>query len=244
MLVSISKVWGGRGEFELRSRRGYTRRFLGRSGRSDDSELDIKRSPLCPQVGDLDPYDRLAVIRRVQVRLIDFTDREWEITVTSSTDVPEREISPLEKPAEISWDSDQFEATTVFDRDRRPVTNSAGDLVLFPYEDSRWVADVSKNVARVPRWITQFNNAINSGSISVDGIRFPKRTLMCKHLRIGTQQTTKLNDRDVTFLRAYVPAARPAWGLADHAPGRRVQRTPSRSTARAEPADRCDRHRW
>lgn len=198
MLISISQGWGGSGDFEQGAARNYTRIFLGQSNRDDDTELSIRNSPLCPKVGDRDPYDREAIISRVSVRLQDESDRLWRITVSSTTQV-EPERSPLDEPAQITWDSDQYEALACVDKDGKPARNTAGDILLFPYEDSRWVATVSKNVATVPRWITDYNNAINSGSVTVDGIRFAKRQLMCKHIRIGSIQTARVNNREIRY---------------------------------------------
>lgn len=199
MLVSLGELHDSEGDFETRLRRGYVRRFFGVSNDPGDREPDVSASPLCPKVGQIDPYDLGARISKVQIRTLRGSQAGWEITVHSSTEVEPPDRHPLAEPARVTWASEQAEAYTTRDNRGRPVLNTAKDLQLVAIESSRWVVSVSKNLAQVPQALLSFNNAINNGLVVVDGVPFARRTLMCKQVGIGDWQEAEVNDRTIRF---------------------------------------------
>jgi hypothetical protein len=79
---------------------------------------------------------------------------------------------PTDDSAVITWGSEQFQRPAVFDRSGNFIVNSAGDPFDPPnmMDDSRRVVTVQKNLAVVPTWILDYQDAVNSDSFTVDGV--------------------------------------------------------------------------
>lgn len=104
--------------------------------------------------------------------------------------------NPLFEPAVIEWDGENYEETAIYDRDGEATLNSAGD----PFEDlmrerSRRVVTVVKNIASVPNWILDFEDAVNSAAFTLDGFPIPIDKARLKAPRIGRWQ----NRNDIRF---------------------------------------------
>lgn len=82
--------------------------------------------------------------------------------------------NPIFEPAQIEWDGENFEEVVIYDRNRNAVLNSAGD----PFENlmrerGRRVVTVRKNIANVPTWIINAEDAVNSAAFTLDGFSIP-----------------------------------------------------------------------
>ena len=109
----------------------------------------------------------------------------WIATANYDTQVA-YEINPLNDPADIQWDGDNFEEVAVFDRNGQACLNSAGDPLqdLFR-ERSRRIVTVIKNVSAVPSWIITNEDAVNSSSFTVDGFSVPTGKAKLSAPRLG-----------------------------------------------------------
>lgn len=127
----------------------------------------------------------------------------WRVTVIYSTeplgeeeDKPE---NPLERPAEISGESEMSQIFTTKDKDGKPVLNSAGDC-LEPHEldDPRGVIIIDKNFATIPTWLSEYVNKVNSTDFSIPGFSSPfaARTVKMQRFRFEKAQV----QNDVTFV--------------------------------------------
>lgn len=124
----------------------------------------------------------------------------FAVTVTYSTQGGELDVSPLDLPADITLGTEQYEGLTCYDAEGVPILNSAGDLVYLPVESSRWIFNVSKNLPAVPQWLLDFNNATNSGLVTIKGIPCGKGTVMCKNVFAAKDESAKVNGRTVNFV--------------------------------------------
>ena len=145
------------GKAEQGNRLEVTRYFLAMATNVNDGVLDIWRSRR-----DLLPYQPHPNSPRLRVASNEPRRREgtllWDITVQYSAELQEREEdeNPLARPAKISWSAAMYQRATLFDADGKPIRNAAGDLFdPQEVEDERWVISVKKNVAAVPKWISE-----------------------------------------------------------------------------------------
>jgi hypothetical protein len=97
----------------------------------------------------------------------------WTVTeeYDSTFEVTE---NPLFEPAQIEWDGENFEEVVIYDRNGNAVLNAAGD----PFENlmrerGRRVVTVRKNIAAVPTWIINAEDAVNSSTFTLDGFLIP-----------------------------------------------------------------------
>ena len=197
-LVSLAPYFEKEGTFAEDSE--YTYSYIGQSNDVQDQPEDIKSSALCPEYGDRDPQKRGNFIVNVRVRPMD-TDEPgyWWIITTDSSPNYQAPENPLRLAAVIEWDTDPFTNYASRDNKGKPLLNKANDRLIVPVEDSRWVITVRKNMPRPPGYLLNFNNAINSSVVNVDGISFRQEKLMCKRLRIGGRQEAEYNGRTVYF---------------------------------------------
>ena len=116
-----------------------------------------------------------------------FADWAVEITFTS-----EREISenPLFEKAEIEWDGENYEEKLIVDKDNEAVLNSAGDPFIDAMrERNRRVVTVLQNVANVPTWILEAEDAVNSVDFTLDGFLIPAGKGKLSAPKLGKWQT-------------------------------------------------------
>lgn len=187
--------------------RTYTHKFRGWSNRINDDPTAILASGLCPEIGQRNRFvsDFVAYYIDVTAELEDKDSpgKLWTITTESSTQV-QVEQNPLDEEAEFDWQSVRYIAEDCFDKDGKPVYNTAGDLLLFPFDASNWVVNVSRKLRSSPQFLFQYENAINQNSLFVDGVPVEKQKMRCEQLRIGRQQSVlfagrTIRYRDVTF---------------------------------------------
>lgn len=166
----------------------HIRQFLGRSNRMDDTSDTIIASPLAPKVGQ--PDFRLAgtFFTRVEAHRKDDDDVNnlWVIETTSSSAYDEEDDgNPLDREAEITWTTEEFDAHTIVDAKKKLIKNTANEVFPMPIEDSRWCISVEKNVMQFPREILDYKNVLNASAFTIDGVTFPKLTLMMKRVKMS-----------------------------------------------------------
>lgn len=137
-------------------------------GDSTTSEVDVMTHASAIKWGSAHPYIPFCWCNDVDVQ--QNGKLEWVLTANYSTLIELNE-NPLFDPAYIEWDGDNFEEPLVYDRNGDAVVNSAGDQYenLFR-ERTRRVVTVTKNVATIPDWIIDNEDAVNSAIFSLDGI--------------------------------------------------------------------------
>lgn len=125
-------------------------------------------------------------------------------------------VSPLDRPAEISWDYE--EATAEYSKDHttptaKAVTNSAGEpFDPWPARDDGWlVITVTKNEAtHDPAAADALKNTLNSAIVTIDGKTYAAGTLKMSPIR-AAKITERFNGADVNYYRkTYILKARAA----------------------------------
>lgn len=180
---------GEEGTNELGVRR-YTRQFSLNTSSELDGPYAVGSHPSLPKVGSAHYEDSGAWCRSLRVARATAKDKfNWIVTASydSSFELTE---NPLSQPAQISWDGENFEEVAVFDRDGKAVLNSAGD----PFENlfrerTRRVVSVVKNVAAVPDWILNSEDAVNSALFLLDGFSIPVGKAKLAAPRLGPWQS-------------------------------------------------------
>lgn len=194
------EIAGGRSATNEQGRRSYTRTFRLSTDDEDDSAYDVGSDVNLPAIGDVYPDDSGAWCMSLNVENTD-PWRGWTVTANYSS---ERELvtDPTSDPAIITWSSEQFQRPAIFDSAGNAICNSAGDPFDPPnmMDDSRRVVTVSKNVAVVPSWILDYQDAVNSDQFTVDGITVAIGLAKIQSVTVGERQTRNgVNFRVVTF---------------------------------------------
>ncbi|MAT16800.1 MAG: hypothetical protein CMJ46_16195 [Planctomyces sp.] len=148
------------------------------------------------------PHPRFITARvsGVEVDRVDDADL-WEAVVRYRIGGSVEEDDPTLEPAEIEWTTNEIMMPILRDQEGRPLLNTAGDILEYYEPVSYWVLSVKKKVAAVPRWVRDYDNAINDGAITIDGQRFGKHELQLKKLKIGGYQesSTGVLYREMSF---------------------------------------------
>jgi hypothetical protein len=165
----------------------YTRVFRVTTDSNDDDGAVVKAS--APSLGVQHPSDPRAFLRRRRARNESFSKRVWIVTCAYSTEF-EIEENPLADPADIDWVTEQFQRPFVKDRNGDAILNSAGNYYDRPVDgdDSRWTANVVKNVSAVPTWLLDYRDAVNSDAFVLDGLSVAIGEAKMQAIRISRQQ--------------------------------------------------------
>lgn len=139
--------------------------------------------------GDPHPNDPYAWCNSVNAKCRDDSKLAWIVTYGYTTE-REYQENPLNDPAEIEWDTQQYTRPYFQDNTGNAILNAAGYYYEKPCEgdDSRWMVNIKKNMASVPSWILQYNNAINSDAFMVDGIGVAAYCAKMARISIGIRQ--------------------------------------------------------
>ncbi len=105
----------------------------------------------------------------------DGAPRKWTIEAEySSKPIKENESeeNPLNRPARIRWRTANYRQAIWKDINDKAILNSAGDYFDPPVEVDRayWTVSVSKNVADVPTFMLDYENAVNNAAITIGGV--------------------------------------------------------------------------
>lgn len=180
--------------------RSYTRTFKLTTSAKTERAYHVGSHASLPAIGEVHPDDAGAWCTTLQV---DPSDpwKGWTVTAEYST---ERELAenPTNDPAEITWGYEQFQKPAITNYAGQAILNSAGDPFDPPImiDDSRPHVTISKNLASVPVWITTYQDAINSGSFTVDGITVAAGLAKMQNITITRAQSRNgTSYRTVTF---------------------------------------------
>lgn len=182
-----------------------------------------------PYVGT-HPLYPVMLCREISFKQDSSAPRKWEIDATYSSEPlskseQESEVeNPLERPAKVKWKTNQYRKAVVKDKNGNAITNSAGDYFDPPPEidSSHWTVTVTKNVAAVPQFILDYDNAINTNSFSIQGVSVAQFVAKLMDIDIGEVQT----EGDFVFLVfTYSMEFRPdeLWGLSELDQGMRFK---------------------
>jgi len=168
--------------------RTYTRTGLFTTSDQDEGEYAVGSHASVPLIGSVHPEDPLAWCVDIQVENTN-PWKGWTVTATWDSAVEIGE-NPLFEPAAIDWDGENFEEVLIVDRNGYAVLNSAGD----PFENSmrertRRVISVVKNVASVPSWILDAEDAVNSSTFIIDGFAVSAGLAKLNAPKLGRWQT-------------------------------------------------------
>ncbi len=155
----------------------YSRVFRANTDDPFDNAATVLAYVDCPRVGHLYPDDPRAFCQRVRPRNESFSKLVWIVTAGYST---EREISenPLNDPAEIDWNTAFYTRIATYQRAGPNAGNAIVNAAYDPFDpaveadDSRWGANVKKNVPGVPAWMGYYGRdggAVNSDAFQLDG---------------------------------------------------------------------------
>jgi hypothetical protein len=174
-----------------------TRRLTFFMTSSQESFFDVMSDVRCPRKYDRHPRDNRLVLLNISPQQRSDAFRIWDIDLEYSSIARKREEeeNPLNEPAEITWDTDEESEVIWEDGEGNPLNNTVGELLEGIEEVvSHWVIRIKKNVAKVPRYILDYDLAVNDGSVRISGLTFPKETLWLRRLHISEKQTK--NDTD------------------------------------------------
>jgi hypothetical protein len=183
-----------------KGQRSYTRTFKLTTSAKTERAFHVGSHASLPVIGEVHPDDAGAWCTTLQV---DPSDpwKGWTVTAEYST---ERELAedPTNDPAEITWGYEQFQKPAVTNYAGQAILNSAGDPFDPPImiDDSRPVVTISKNLASVPVWVFTYQDAINLGSFTVDGITVDAGLAKMQDIKIVRRQSRNgTSYRTVTF---------------------------------------------
>lgn len=195
--------WKETGGDELTIASGFevngTRTFLAHVDRVRTAKADILAYRHCPRLGQAHRDEPRAICD--SVRVFRRRDSNWWLDVVAqyaSNRAEDPDDNPLQRPARIDWSTQRIRVLTQFDRRGRPMLNTAGELMA-PVERNRslLVANVEKLMAQVPRLILDYEDCINSDTLRLRNLTFPKHTLYFDGLTISDLE----KENDVWFHR-------------------------------------------
>jgi hypothetical protein len=202
---------GGRTAQNTKGVRTYQRRFKLETSSDTEDAATVGSNASLPIIGNTHPGDGNAYCIGLKVENTN-PFKGWTVTAEYSD---ERVINtdPTVDDAEISWGSEQFQKVAAFDRDGNAIVNSAGDLFDPPamMDDSRRVVTVTKNLATVPAWILDYQDAVNSDTFTVDGVSIAVGKAKMQAVTVSPKQR-----RNNTVFRAVtftIHLQRDGWGL-------------------------------
>jgi len=183
-----------------RGSRSYTLIFRLSTTLKSESAFDVGSHASLPVIGQAHPDDPFAFCTTLTP---DPTDpwRGWTVTAQYS-DARTLSEDPTSDGAVVTWSSEQFQRPAVFDRNGNFIVNSAGDPFDPPLmmDDSRRVVTVQKNLAFVPDWILDYQDAVNSDAFTVDNVAIGVGLAKIQSVTVGeVQRRNGTAFRSVTF---------------------------------------------
>jgi hypothetical protein len=176
MIVRVDEIHTGRGGSGHLTRdqaiTRYRRSWRVITATAFDDSAVILNSAYLPLVGSQHPVDSAAYLREYTCEQDPRSKVVWTVHADYSTEYEIAE-NPLDKPAEITWESSKYSEIAVWDKDNYGIVNTAGDFFDPPVEKDNvlWHASVLKNVSDVPDWFfdASYQLAINSDPFTLDG---------------------------------------------------------------------------
>jgi hypothetical protein len=183
--------------------REYIRTFQVQTDSNLDGPLFVRLASGIPRRGEYyltaTESDFAARVKRVTPTQDDDNPKLWKVQVEYSTDVPDEDENPLNRPAEITWGFNHYRRQATEDIYGKPLLNSVGEHFdpLPMMDDSRPTLTVVRNEASFnPSLAIAYQDAINStpflgfapGQAKVIGIS-------------ASSQVAQVNDQDFVYWR-------------------------------------------
>jgi len=201
----------GRTATNDRGNRSYTRVWTVETTAKSDNSYIVGSASGLPVIGNTHPSDGQAFCHRLDVKCTGGW-KIWTVTAHYST---ERELSTTatSDPARITWETEQFQRVAFEDKDGNAITNSSGEYFdpMPTIDDSRRVVTVEKNLAVVPSWILDYQDAVNSDTFTVDGISIGVGKAKMQRVSVGPEEIRS----STTFrtVRFTIALQRDGWAL-------------------------------
>lgn len=168
--------------------RTYTNAFVLTTDSRADSVFQVGSHASLPTIGSVFSGDPAAYCVSLSVENTEpWTG--WTVTAEYTTDVFEpAEENPVDDQPRISWSSEIYQEPVFKDTDGNAVLNSAGDYFIDPAptrDVSHLIARITQNVTSVPSWALSYQNAINNGTITIDGLSIAAGLAKVQRIDIG-----------------------------------------------------------
>lgn len=139
------------------------------------TEFDIGTHASCPRIGYAHPDNPGLFARNITI-----TNYEpyagWQVAVGYSNESELRE-NPLDDPAVITFDDEQYQKPITKDLDGKAIVNTAGDPYDPPpmIDDGRISVTITKNLPDIPTWWLSYKDVVNSDTFTVRGLSVSPR---------------------------------------------------------------------
>ena len=212
MSISFSGIKPGSDESSKNDKGIVTSSLVWRFKSNDpaDTSYDVGSHGFCPRIGTPHPEDANNWCVGLSITNPD-PYAGWEVAASYST---EREVleDPLAEPAIIGpWDTENYQEPAVVNNADELILNSAGDMFDPPVmkDFNRRGVSVSKNVASVPVWFLDYEDAVNSDVFSVGGLSV---AVGCGKLsRTTISERKNRNGTDYYVVGMYIQLAKKSW---------------------------------
>ena len=170
--------------------RTYTRAFRLTTDDRTDTAYDVGSHGSLPVIGSTFPDDTTAYCQRIDIRN-SHPWKGWTATYNYST---EREISQSDPESDevlVSFTSEIYREPVFQDINGDAITNSAGDYYIDPTPErdaAHLIARIQSNHAAIPAWVLSYQNAINDGTISINGLQIGPRQCKVQRIDVGERQ--------------------------------------------------------
>lgn len=179
-IVKMAEVSGQSLDYSLPYDSSSTRKWIAVASHNFHTSADVYQYGLDNSILPL-PYVSYHPVlvghscRSVKITQDDGAPRKWTIEAEySSKPIKENESeeNPLNRPARIRWRTASYQKAIWRDINDKAILNSAGDYFDPPVEVDRayWTVSVSKNVADVPTFVLDYENAVNNAAITIGGV--------------------------------------------------------------------------
>lgn len=170
--------------------RTYTRVFKLETSLTSEGPYAVGSAAGLPLIGSVHNEDPSAYC----VELTPTNSNPWKGWIVTAEYSSAREWSenPLVEPVQITWATEQYQVVAAKDRNGKPILNSAGDYFSDPppmRDVSRRIVTIEKNMARVPGWILDTQDAVNSGTFTIDGVSVGAGKAKIQRVTIGPKET-------------------------------------------------------
>lgn len=194
-ILKMAEVSGQSLDYSLPFDSSSTRKWLAVASHNFHTSADVYQYGLDNSILPL-PYVSYHPVlighscRNVKVTQDDGAPRKWTIEAEySSKPIREnqQEENPLNRPAQIEIDTSSYKRAIWQDIESKAILNSAGDYFDPPIEIDQafWTFRVKKNVADLPTWILDYENAVNNSAITIRGLSIPQHTGKLSNIRVG-----------------------------------------------------------
>lgn len=175
--------------------RSYTRKFTVISDDKLDDAYVVGSTAGLPIIGSTHPSDSDAVCHTLEVANTD-PYAGWTVTAEYSSERDFDSSDPLDDEVLTRWTSEIYQEPVFLDSiTGQAILNSAGDPFIDPIptrDAMHLVAIIDANVAAVPSWAIELQNAVNNSTITIGGLSIAAG--LAKVQRIDIQQRSKRGD--------------------------------------------------